>query len=121
MDLLSRILAQPPPVRRKQLRKTRADEVSRTRQLLKTTVYSLTKEYRQRAWMLVEEIDKRKMMFSPNGEFIPHGTTDPITGSDVREIIHYILMKAHERPDEPKGFLEFLTQVMDSPPPQMEQ
>jgi hypothetical protein len=73
----------------------------------------LCKKQRQRAWLLIEELDKRRFMFSELGEFIPQGSTEPISGSDVRKILKYILMKAPDRGEEPLGFPEFIKQFMD--------
>lgn len=52
-------------------------------------------------------------MFSEQGEFIPQGATEPITGSNVKTIIQYILLKADELMVEPVGFPEFCKQYMD--------
>jgi hypothetical protein len=89
------------------------DDLDTTRLLLQKTVYSLCPEQQQRAWLLVEQLDKRKFMFSERGEFIPQGFSVPIAGSDVKLLIEYILTPASTRGKEPKGFDQFMKQFMD--------
>lgn len=113
MDLLSRLLAQDLPCRRKQLRRTRLDDLHKTRDLLQRTVHSLSADLQQKAWLLVEELDKRRFMFTERGEFIPQGFPAPIAGSDVKLLVEYVLTPAPKRRKEPKGFREFMQQFLD--------
>lgn len=102
---------------RRQLRRTRVDDLTKTRHLLKSTVQTLSKDLQQEAWNLVEQLDQKKFMFTPEGEFIPRDETVPIPGSRVKDIFKYFLLTilqqagADQELTEPIGYGKFAEQL----------
>jgi hypothetical protein len=92
--------------------KRRKKRVEKTRQLLNEAVKSLHPSLRQKGWLLVEHLDKKKINLSRKGELIHHG--ELIQGSHINDLMSYAMRKPHKS-HAPIGFSEFFKQLQDVP------
>lgn len=101
---------QPSPSSQPQLRRTRVDKIQETRQWMKNAVVSLPPHLKDKGWLLVEYLDRNKLMLDVTGAFIPKNQRKPIEGSNIADLMKYALRKSAKK-EEPKGFPIFLHQL----------
>jgi hypothetical protein len=99
-----------PTLRTDQLRRTRVDRLEETRQWMKKAVESLPLNLKDKGWLLVEHLDRNKLMLDATGAFIPKNQRKPIEGSQIVDLMRYTLRKSSKE-EEPKGFPIFLHQL----------
>jgi hypothetical protein len=77
---------------------------------MKNAVVSLPPHLKDKGWLLVEYLDRNKLMLDVTGAFIPKNQRKPIEGSNIADLMKYALRKSAKK-EEPKGFPIFLHQL----------